>query len=86
VSWDGPSRIVMTVPGYRDNFVASADLRNFDRPVRGDAPMAIDTPLGQLRAERIGADERLTLSLAPDADSSHIHFFYYSVGRIRRLN
>ena len=86
VSRDGPSRIVMTVPGYRDNFVASADLRNFDRPIRGDAPMAIDTPLGQVRAERIGADEHLTLTLAPDADPSRIHFFYYSVGRMRRLN
>ena len=48
--------------------------------------MAIDTPLGQVRAERIGADEHLTLTLAPDADPSRIHFFYYSVGRMRRLN
>src|SRR4029079_4300570 len=36
--WDGPARIVISAPAYRGNFVASSDLRNFDRPIRGEAP------------------------------------------------
>jgi hypothetical protein len=83
VKWDGPSRIVITAPAYRDNFVASRDLRNFDRPISGAARSAtVSTPLGQLRAEPVGGSERLTLTLAPEIGAERPLFFYYSDGRM----
>jgi len=83
--WDGPQRIVMTTPHYRDNFVGSTDLRHFDRPIER-TPFTIHTSIGELRAEPIGDAEQLTLTLAPTVDASTVRFFYYSDGRIRRLN
>ena len=84
--WDGPSRIVLTVPNYRDNFVVSEDLRHFTREIRdGARTMTVMTPLGELKAEPSGIGERLTLSLAPDVRPARIQFFYYSDGRMRPL-
>ena len=89
VAWDGPSRIVMTAPAYRENFVVSEDLRHFDRDVRGEArTMTVRTVLGELRAEPAGPlseAERVTLTLAPDVSPARIRFFYYSGGRMRPL-
>ncbi|MEO6239354.1 MAG: hypothetical protein ABIQ52_20345 [Vicinamibacterales bacterium] len=85
VTWDGPSRIVITVPEYRNNFVLSEDLRHFDRPLR-EAPTRIVTPLGLLTAERVGRDERLTLTLSPgNARTSGTRFFYFNDGAMRGL-
>jgi hypothetical protein len=83
--WVGPSTIVITAPTYRDNFVLSEDLRHFDLPLRGAGTVAVNTPLGTLRAERIGATERLTLTLSPDVQRERVDFFYYSDGMIRPL-
>jgi hypothetical protein len=86
VKWDGASRIVMTLPDYRDNVVLSEDLRHFDRDVRGEARrMTVRTPLGELRAEPDGTSERFTLTLAPDVRPARIRLFYYSNGRMRPL-
>ena len=82
---DGPSRIVLTVPRYRGNFLASADLRNFDVPIRGDGRVTVDTPLGVLQGESAGDIETLTLSLRPGIDPARIQFFYYSDGHVRPL-
>ena len=83
VTWDGPSRIVITVPEYRNNFVLSEDLRHFDRPLR-EAPIRIVTPLGVLTAERIGSGERLTLTLSSgNARTSGTRFFYFNGGAMR---
>lgn len=85
VTWDGPSRIVITVPEYRNNLVLSEDLRHFDRPLR-EAPIRIVTPLGLLTAERIGSGERLTLTLSSGtARTSGTRFFYFSGGSMRGL-
>jgi hypothetical protein len=85
-TWDGPSRIVLTVPAYRDNFVVSEDLRHFNREIRdGARTMTLMTPLGELTAEPFGAAERFTLSLAPGVDPARMQFFYYSDGRMRPL-
>jgi hypothetical protein len=86
VRWDGPSRIVMTAASYEDSFVASGDLREFDRPLKGTRRATmVDTPLGELRAEAAGALERLTLTLAETERRDRIRFFYYSEGKIRPL-
>lgn len=86
VRWDGPSRIVMIVPQYRENVVVSEDLRHFDREVRDAArTMTIETPLGELRAEPVGDAERFTLTLAPDVSPARVRFFYYSDGRMNPL-
>jgi hypothetical protein len=85
-TWDGPSRIVLTVPAYRDNFVVSEDLRHFNREIRdGARTLTVMTPLGELRAEPFGAAERFTLSLAPGVHPARMQFFYYSDGRMRPL-
>jgi hypothetical protein len=83
--WRGPSQIVITSPAYRDNFVLSEDLRHFDRPIRDAGTHVLQTPLGEVRAERTGASERLTLTLAPGIDPARTLFFYYGDGRIRPL-
>lgn len=86
VKWEGPARLVITAPAYRDNFVVSEDLRRFDRELRGDARRSVvSTPLGELRAEPVGSSERLTLTLAPGVRAERIRFFYYSAGRMRPL-
>jgi hypothetical protein len=85
VKWDGPRRIVITAPAYRDNFVLSEDLRHFDLPLRGTAAATVQTPLGELQAERIGGAERLTLTLRADAHPERTAFFYYSDARIQPL-
>jgi hypothetical protein len=86
VSWDGPSRIVISAPAYRGNFVVSEDLRHFDRPIRSATrTAAVRTPLGELIAEPLGGAERLTLTLAPGIRTGRLRFFYYSDGRMRAL-
>lgn len=86
VQWDGLGRIVLAVPRYAGNFVASHDLRHFDRPLRPGAIETIDTPLGELRAEPFGVQgERLTLTLSESMRSRPPLIFYYSAGQIHRL-
>jgi hypothetical protein len=85
VRWDGPSRIVVTVPAYRDNFVLSRDLRAFDVRLRRGDTVRLNTPLGDLDAETAGDLAELTLTLNADARRERIHFFYFSNGRIERL-
>jgi hypothetical protein len=85
VRWDGPSRIVVSAPGYRDNFALSRDLRAFDLRFRRGEKLHLDTPLGVLEAESAGDLAELTLTLNADARRERIHFFYYSDGQIRPL-
>jgi hypothetical protein len=85
VRWDGPSRIVVTVPAYRGNFVLSRDLRAFDVRLRRGDTVRLNTPLGDLDAETAGDLAELTLTLTADARRERIHFFYFSNGRIERL-
>jgi hypothetical protein len=86
VRWDGPGRIVLTVPRYAGNFVASRDLRHFDRPIRPGAIETLNTPLGELRAEPFGAEgERLTLTLSDSLRRQSPLIFFYSAGRIQPL-
>jgi hypothetical protein len=85
VRWDGPSRIVVTVPDYRGNFVLSRDLRAFDVRLRRGDTVRLNTPLGDLDAETAGDLAELTLTLNADARRERIHFFYFSNGRIERL-
>jgi hypothetical protein len=83
--WDGPSRIVVSAPGYRDNFALSRDLRAFDVRFRTGDTLHLATPLGVLDAESAGDVAELTLTLTPEAQRERIHFFYYSDGQIRPL-
>jgi hypothetical protein len=85
VRWNGPSRIVVTVPSYRDNFLLSRDLRAFDMRLRRSEKLNMQTPLGDLTADASGSIAELTLTLNPAAQRERIHFFYYSEGRIERL-
>jgi hypothetical protein len=85
VRWDGPSRIVVTVPDYRGNFVLSRDLRAFDVRLRRGETLHLGTPLGVLDAESAGDLTELTLALTPEAQRERIHFFYYSDGQMRPL-
>jgi hypothetical protein len=81
----GAGQIVLTIPNYRGNLVLSADLRSFDLPLREIRSRIVQTPLGEIRAEPDGADQRLTLTLSPSVRRSPPFFFYYSAGAIRRL-
>jgi hypothetical protein len=83
--WLDPSTIAIASPGYRGNLVLAPDLRHFDVPLRGDGTLALSTPLGEVRAERTGDVQRLTLTLAPDVLARSPHVFYYSDGRIAAL-
>jgi hypothetical protein len=85
VKWDGPDQIVILTSHYRDNFVLSHDLREFDVPLRADAPVNIVTPLGRVTAEASDSTARVTLHLASDVQKESIHFFYYADGRIQPL-
>jgi hypothetical protein len=86
VRWEGPGRIVMTVPRYAGQFVASKDLRTFDVPIATDARLTLDTPLGTLQAEPDGSAARLTLTLTAQAQQAPARFFYYSGGELRRFH
>ncbi len=84
--WRGAREIELVVPDYRGNLALSADLRHFTLPLRSQTPVTLTTPLGEVRAERDGTSERLTLTLAPGLDAERMHFFYYSDGAIRPLS
>jgi hypothetical protein len=83
--WSDPSTIVITAPAYRGTFVLARDLRHFDVPLRDPGSLALATPLGEVRADRDGDTQRLTLSLAPDVLRTSPRVFYYSGGRILPL-
>jgi hypothetical protein len=85
VAWDGPRRIVITSPGYRDNFVLSHDLREFNVPLRAGAAVSMETPLGQVNADATGGEARVVLSLAPEVQREQPHFFFYADGAIASL-
>jgi hypothetical protein len=85
VGWDGSRRIVITSPGYRDNFVLSHDLREFDVPLRAGAAVSMETPLGHVNADARGGDARVVLSLAPEVQREQAHFFFYADGAIASL-
>ena len=76
----------LRVPHYRDQMIASTDLRHFDRPVRYMDRWEIDTPVGRLgtRPEESAPDDPVqvfTLTLSTHAQQARI--FYYSDGQIR---
>jgi hypothetical protein len=83
--WDGPSRIVITVPNYRDNIRLSHDLRAFDMRFEKGETMRVSTPLGELDAQSAGNLAELTLTLSAAAQRYRIHFFFYNNGRIEQL-
>jgi hypothetical protein len=83
--WDGASRIVITVPDYRDNIRLSSDLRAFDVRFSKGETRRLRTPLGELEAESAGNLAELTLTLSPAAQRDPIHFFFYNNGRIEPL-
>ena len=85
VRWDGPSRIVITVPEYHDNILLSHDLRAFDVPLEKGETLRVSTPLGDLDAQSAGTLAELTLTLSPAAQRDRIHFFFYNNGRIEQL-
>jgi hypothetical protein len=85
VRWNGPAQIMITAPAYRGNFLLSRDLRAFDTPLRTGEKLNTQTPLGDLSAEAAYGAARLTLTLTQDVQREHIHFFYYTGGRIEPL-
>jgi hypothetical protein len=85
VAWDGPGRIVITAPGYRDNFVLSHDLREFNLPLRAGATVSIETPLGQVNADATGGAARVVLNLDPEEQRERTQFFFYADGAIASL-
>ena len=82
---DGPGQIVITTSNYHDNFLVSGDLRSFDTRLRAGEKLALQTPLGELRAAAMADTAELTLTLTPEAQREPIHFFYYTGERIERL-
>src|SRR3954451_16783023 len=78
VKWDGPDRIVITTSGYRDNFVLSHDLRQFDVPLRAGTQLSFATPLGDVSADATDSDARVTRNLPGEAGSERIRFFCYA--------
>ena len=83
--WDGPSRIVITVPDYRGNIALSRDLRAFDVRFEKGENLRLKTPLGEVDAASAGSLAELTLTLAPAAQRERVHFFFYNNGRIEHL-
>jgi hypothetical protein len=82
---DGAGQIVITTSNYHDNFWMSGDLRSFDTRLRAGEKLALQTPLGELRAAAMADTAELTLTLTPEAQREPIHFFYYTGERIERL-
>jgi hypothetical protein len=85
VRWDGPDRIVITVPEYRGNLVLSRDLRHFDVPLRPSRNVTVVTPIGLAEAHATGNVQSLTLTLAIDRSLKDVPFFFYSDGAVRRM-
>jgi hypothetical protein len=83
--WNGPESITLIVPRYRGNLVLSEDLRQFDVPLPAGQARTLQTPLGMLRAEPTGMDQRVTLTVRPGVAPDQIAFFYFSDGRMHRL-
>jgi hypothetical protein len=83
--WDGPGRIVMRVPDYEGQFVTARDLRTFDVTIRGRARQGVELPIGRLETEPDGSSLRVTLQLNEQTRQNAPRIFYYSAGRIRRL-
>jgi hypothetical protein len=83
--WDGPSRIVITVPDYRGNIALSRDLRAFDVRFEKGENLRLKTPLGEVDAASAGSLAELTLTLAPAVQRERVHFFFYNNGRIEHL-
>ena len=72
-------------PGYRDNFVLSHDLREFNVPLRAGATVSIETPLGQVNADATSAEARVVLNLDPEVQRERTQFFFYADGAIASL-
>lgn len=85
VRWEGPDQIVITTPRYRDNFLLSHDLREFNVPLRVGDPVAIETPLGNVSAVASDGGARVRLTLSSETKRNTIRFFYYAAGRIQKL-
>ena len=83
--WDGPSRIVITVPDYQGNIALSRDLRAFDVRFEKGENLRLKTPLGEVDAASAGSLAELTLTLAPAVQREQIQFFFYNNGRIEHL-
>lgn len=84
-AWAGPDQIILTIPDYRGNLVLSEDLRRFDLSLREVRTRVVHTPIGEVRAEPGGLDQRLTLTLSSASRRSSTLFFYFSAGAIHRL-
>jgi hypothetical protein len=85
VKWDGPDQLVISASEYRDNFLLSQDLREFNVRLRTGARVDIQTPLGRVTAEASQNQARVVLTLSDAARREPIQFFYYSGGRIQAL-
>ena len=84
-AWDGPARIVITIPDYRGNLSLSGDLRHFDPPLPAGSSARLRTPLGELQAGPDGRSLKLTLAIDPAIDAARVRWFYYSDGAMRPL-
>src|SRR4051812_2095226 len=84
VTWDGPDRIVITSSRYRDNFVLSHDLRQFDVPLRAGMQVSMTTPLGHVSAEATASDARVVLHLDRQ-EQQGTRFFFYADGAVAPL-
>ena len=83
--WDGPDRIVMTVPGYAGQLVTARDLRTFNVGVDPAAAQVVETPIGRLVTEPDGTTLLISLELNAEVRRASPDFYYYSEGAIRRL-
>jgi hypothetical protein len=82
--WVGPRRIRFVLAHGAD-LVFSEDFRWFDRRVRDAAGAAFATPLGAVTVSAEDSRHVVQVDLARDVDPAAVRFFYYSDGRIRRL-
>ena len=83
--WEGPGRIVMSVPDYAGQFVTARDLRTFDAAIVAGTRQTIELPIGRLETQPDGSTLRLTLELNEGTRRNSPQVFYYSAGAIRRL-
>jgi hypothetical protein len=81
-TWAAPGVIRVVATGAR--LVFSGDLRHFDTRVR-NGTTRLATPLGPVEISADGSRYVLSLALAPAVNPEAVHFFFFSRGRLHRL-
>jgi hypothetical protein len=79
-----PHQLVLRASPYRGGFVTSDDFQQYARRLDAGVPTRLANGLGDFEAVPEGSDLLIRQQLPPGA-ASHIHWFVFSDGSLRRL-